>query len=173
MKKFILLLIAPLILSACKSGKSVVNEQHIEYVYVHDTIIREKITDVESQEWRSRYDSLAKTSATREVIQHFDSIIIVKNDSGKIIGREEYHNRESLRDKMTEGTRVMSDEGLSSSQTNVSQSDTAISRTESTKQVEKTTKTTKRTPLWPALVLTILFLLAGIIYKIKKDEETK
>lgn len=173
MKKFILLLIAPLILSACKSGKSVTNEQRIEYVYVHDTIIREKITDVESQKWRSRYDSLVTASATREVIQHFDSIIIVKNDSGKIIGREEYHNRESLRDKVTEGTRVMSDKDLSSSQTDIAQYDKAVSRTESAKQVEKTTKTTKRTPLWPALMLTILFLLAGIIYKIKKDEETK
>lgn len=157
-------------LGACKSGKSVINEQRIEYVYVHDTVTREKITDVESQKWRSRYDSLVMASATREVIQHFDSIIIVKNDSGKIIGREEYHNRESLRDKVTEGTRVMSDENLSSSQTNVAQYDKAVSRTESAKRVEKTTK---RTPLWPALMLTILFLLAGIIYKIKKDEEAK
>lgn len=173
MKKFILLLMAPLILGACKSGKSVANEQRIEYVYVHDTIIREKITEVESRKWRSRYDSLVMASATREVIQHFDSVIIIKNDSGKIIGREEYHNRESLRDKMNEGTRVMSDEDLSSSQTNVVQYGKAVSRAESSKQVEKTTKTTKRTPLWPALMLTILFLLAGIIYKIKKDEEAK
>lgn len=160
-------------LGACKSGKSVANEQHIECVYVHDTIIREKITDAESQKWRSRYDSLMTASTTREVIQHFDSIIIVKNDSGKIIGREEYHNHESLRDKMTEDTRVMSDKALSSSLTNVSKSDKAASRAESAKQVEKTTKTTKRTPLWPALMLTALFLLAGIIYKIKKDEEAK
>lgn len=160
-------------LGACKSGNSVVNEQRIEYVYVHDTIIREKIMDAESLKWRSRYDSLVRASATREVIQHFDSIIIVKNDSGKIIGREEYHNRESLRDKVTEGTRIMSNETLSSGQTNVSQSDKAVSRAESAKHVEKTAKTKKRTPLWPALMLTALFLLAGIIYKIKKDEEAK